>query len=79
MDMRSEAGERRAKFVRLAEARTQAALNSIRKIGNLSNRRSYEWDESDIKKIAKTLQQAIADMERKYDPKGSGKHTDFRL
>ena len=79
MDMLSEVGERRAKFVRLAEARTQAALNAIRKIGNLSNRRSYEWDASDIKKITKTLQEAIADMERKYDPKGSDKNTEFRL
>lgn len=79
MDMLSEAGERRAKFVRLAEARTQAALNAVRKIGNLSNRRSYEFEPADVKKIAKALQEAVAEMERKFDPKSAGKQTEFRL
>ena len=79
MDILSETGEKRAKFVRLAEARTQAALNAIRKIGNLSNSRSYQWDPSDIKKIAKVLQESIAEMERKFDPKSAGKQTEFRL
>lgn len=72
-------GEKRAKFVRLAENRTQAALSAIRKIGNLSNQRSYEWSPSDVKKITKALHDAIADMERKFDPTNSEKHTDFHL
>ncbi len=79
MDMMSEQGKKRDKFVRLAENRTQAALGAIRKIGNLSNRRSYDWSPSDVKKVAKALQDAIADMERKFDPLNSEKHTNFRL
>lgn len=79
MDVMSEQGEKREKFVRLAENRTQAALSAIRKIGNLSNRRSYEWSPSDVKKVAKALQDAIADMERKFDPMNKEKHTNFRL
>jgi|TARA_B100000315_G_C14512091_1_gene557457 hypothetical protein len=79
MDMLSETGDKRAKFVRLAEARTHAALNAIRKIGNLSNRRSYEWSSSDIKKIAKVLQKSIAEMEQKFDPQSAGEQKEFRL
>ena len=79
MDMMSEQGEKRAKFVRLAENRTQAALSAIRKIGNLSNRRSYEWNSPDVKKIANALQDAIADMEQKFDPQNSDKHPKFSL
>lgn len=63
--------EKRTKFVRLAEGRTQDALGAIRKLGNLSNRRSYEWNESDIRKISKVLREAISEMERKFDPQGA--------
>ncbi len=58
--------QRRQKFVRLAEGRTQAALNAIRKIGNLSNRRAYSYSEGDIKKIMKVLRDAVADTERRF-------------
>ena len=79
MDVMTEQGEKRAKFVRLAENRTQAALGAIRKIGNLSNQRSYEWSPSDVNKIANVLQEAIADMERKFDPKNNDKFPKFTL
>jgi hypothetical protein len=71
--------ERRVKFVKLAEGRVQAALGSIRKIGNLSNRRSYEYDESDVRKIVKALKEAISDLERKFDPSGGPIQKTFKL
>ena len=58
--------QKRQKFIKLAEGRTQAALSAIRKIGNLSNRRAYNYSEGDIKKIIKALRDAIADAERKF-------------
>jgi hypothetical protein len=58
--------QKRQKFIKLAEGRTQAALNAIRKIGNLSNRRAYSYSESDVKKIVKVLRDAVADAERKF-------------
>ncbi len=57
---------KREKFVRLAEGRTQAALNAIRKIGNLSNRRAYSYSEADIRKIVKVLRDAVTEAERKF-------------
>lgn len=57
---------KREKFVQLAESRTQAALNEIRKIGNLSNRRAYTFDEADVRKIVKALKEATADLERRF-------------
>jgi hypothetical protein len=57
---------KREKFVKLAEGRTQAALDAIRKIGNLSNKRAYEFDDSDVKKIVKALRDAASDLERKF-------------
>ena len=56
---------KREKFVRLAE-RTTEALNAIRKIGNLSNRRIYDYQDEDIKKICKALQDSISEVEGKF-------------
>jgi hypothetical protein len=57
---------RRSNFVRLAEGRTQVALSAIRKLGNLSNRRAYEFTDTDIRKITKALREAVTDLEKKF-------------
>jgi hypothetical protein len=59
------------KFRELAEARTNRALEDIRRIGNLSNPHLYEWDESQVRKIVKALKDAVADIEGRFtSPKG---------
>lgn len=58
--------EKRQNFVRLAEGRTQIALDAIRKLGNLSNRRAYEFADADVRKITKALREAVSDLERKF-------------
>ena len=58
--------ERRENFVRLAEGRTQIALDAIRKLGNLSNKRAYEFTEADIRKIGKALKDAVSDLEKRF-------------
>lgn len=57
---------RRANFVRLAEGRTRAALAAIRKLGNLSNRRAYEFTDADIRKITKALRESVSELEKKF-------------
>lgn len=71
--------EKREKFVKLAEGRTQAALDAIRKIGNLSNRRAYEFDEGDVKKIIKALRDAASDLERKFGSTSEAGKDIFKL
>ena len=58
--------EKRTKFVKLAEGRTQLALDAIRKIGNLSNSRAYDYADADVKAIVKALREATAEVERKF-------------
>ena len=60
---------KRENFVRLAEARVSRALDSIRVIGNLSNRSNYEYDDQDVKKIIKTLQDEVAKVKIKLEAK----------
>lgn len=57
---------KRDNFVRLAEGRTQIALDAIRKLGNLSNKRAYEYTDADIRKIAKALKEAVSDLEKRF-------------
>ena len=71
--------EKREKFVRLAEGRTQAALDAIRKLGNLANTRAYEYDAEDIKKIIKALRDATSEVERKFGSSSGVRENKFKL
>lgn len=71
--------EKREKFVRLAEGRTQAALDAIRKLGNLSNKRAYDYEDEDIKKIVKVLKDATSEIERKFGSSAGEKEQKFKL
>ena len=70
---------KRENFVRLAEARVSRALDSIRVIGNLSNRSNYEYDEQDVKKIIKTLQDEVAKVKMQLEAKSGMSKQQFKL
>lgn len=66
-----ESATKRGKFRRLAESRTNKALEAIGRIGNLSNRQIYEWEESEVRKIVKAIREAISEVENRFSsPKG---------
>ena len=71
--------EKREKFVRLAEGRTQSALDAIRKLGNLANTRAYEYDADDIKKVIKALRDATNEVERKFGSSSGDRESRFKL
>jgi ribosome biogenesis protein Nip4 len=71
--------EKREKFVKLAEGRTQLALDAIRKIGNLSNSRAYEYTDADVKVILKALREATAEVERKFNSSTGETFNKFKL
>lgn len=49
----------RERFVDLANKRVTNAIRQIRLVGNLANRRAYNYTEADAKKIVKALQQEV--------------------
>lgn len=71
--------EKRANFIRLAEGRTQSALDAIRKIGNLSNDRAYEYTDADVKLIVKALRDATVEVERKFSSTTGDTFNKFKL
>ena len=53
-------------FKRLAEARTGNAIEQIIRIGNLANKRHYEYTDADVKKIITALKKTVAAVEAKF-------------
>jgi hypothetical protein len=69
--MPEKPNDKRSKFRGLAENRTNKAIEAIARIGNLSNRQIYEWEEAEVKKIISALRQAVSSVESRFDaPKG---------
>lgn len=61
--------EKRAKFLNLAEKRVTKTIRSIRLIGNLSNRSSYDYNEAEVHKIITALEDEIRKVKLKFASK----------
>lgn len=70
---------RHQKFRELAESRTNKALDAIARIGNLSNRSLYEWDDAEVRKIVKALRDAVSEVEGRFASPKSKVGAKFRL
>jgi hypothetical protein len=71
--------EKREKFVRLAEARTAKAMQSIRVIGNLANKSNYDYTDDDVRKISKTLHAEVDAMVARFRNTDSKSRPVFKL
>ena len=69
---------KREKFVRIAEARTNKAIDMIRLIGNCSNKSNYDYTEKDVNKIFDTLKKEL-NMAREQFNNTLKKNGDFKL
>jgi hypothetical protein len=71
MERRSKAGSKREKFRALAQARTNKAIEAIARIGNLSNRQIYEYEDAEVRKVIRALKDAVASVESRFEsPRG---------
>ncbi|MGE4046171.1 MAG: hypothetical protein AB7F35_15050 [Acetobacteraceae bacterium] len=71
--------DKRAKFVELAENRTNRAIKDVRLIGNLANRNAYEYSAEDVKKIFRALQREVDAAKARFTGDTGGRDSDFRL
>jgi ABC-type Fe3+-hydroxamate transport system substrate-binding protein len=65
--------------VELAEKRTTNAIKAIRVIGKLSNRNAYEYDDEDVKKIVKALNDEVEALRTKMKSNKRTDGVDFKL
>ena len=63
-------------FKRLAERRTNAILDRIRVLGNLSNPYAYEYNEDDVRAIFSAIDQELRATRAKFQ---ANRRREFRL
>jgi len=64
------------RFKRIASVRTNAVLDKIRILGNLSNRQMYSYSEQDINKIFSAINKQLKEIRAKFN---SRKEDKFKL
>lgn len=47
------------RFIRIAEARTNKIIDMLRLLGNCSNKNAYEYSDSDVEKIFQAIEQEL--------------------
>jgi uncharacterized protein YutE (UPF0331/DUF86 family) len=67
---------KRERFVRIATRRTNQVLSELRKLGNCSNTRMYEYTDADVRKIFRTLKKELDRIEKLFS---SGDTDEFKL
>lgn len=67
---------KRESFKRLAERRTNAALERIRIIGNLSNPYAYEYSDDEVRSIFAALEQELKTTRLRFQ---SARPREFKL
>jgi hypothetical protein len=67
---------RRERFKRLATQRTNAVLDKLRLLGNLSNKANYDYSEEEISKIFSAIDSQLRNVKSLFS-KGSKK--EFKL
>jgi hypothetical protein len=58
--------DKRDRFVELGQARVTKAAQTLRLIGNLSNRNNYEYSEDDVQKILSALDAEMKLLKAKF-------------
>jgi hypothetical protein len=58
---------REERFRRLATARTNAVLDKLRILGNLSNKQLYNYSEEDIDKIFSAINKEVKTVRAKFE------------
>ena len=71
--------DKRDKFIELANKRVNRALKDLELISNLSNRRNYDYDTEQAKKIVKALQSQVDQLKQCFLSEKSNSENNFSL
>lgn len=63
--------EKKERFVRIAEKRTNKILEQLRLLGNCSNKNNYEYTDEDIKKIFNVIESELKNTKIRFASKQS--------
>lgn len=77
MVVRTAENKKANRFVRIAEKRTQRVLDSLRLLGQCSNKRSYEYTDAQVHRIFREIRNRLRETEQSF--KGAKSGSTFRL
>lgn len=69
---------KRERFVRVAESRTNKIIEMIRLLGNCSNKSNYDYEEKDVNRIFDAIKKELYDSQSKFKV-NCRKNNEFRL
>ena len=69
---------KRERFVRIAERRVNAIIESLMKLENCANRNNYRYTEEDVKKMFAEIEKRVKDAKTKFQESPKEKPV-FRL
>jgi len=70
---------KREKFVELANKRVTSAIDKLRLIGNLSDKRYYEFNDKDTKQIFDALSKELNSIKTKFISNSKVREREFNL
>ena len=70
---------KREKFVELANKRVTSAIDKLRLIGNLSDKRYYEFTDKDTKQIFDALSKELNSIKTKFNSNLKVREKEFNL
>lgn len=76
---KKKAESKRSKFVRIAENRTNKIIETIKLLGNCSNKNNYEYTEEDVKKIFGEIERELKLAKLKFQGGADGGDKKFKL
>ena len=71
--------EKRDKFTRLANNRVNIVLDKLRLIGNLSDKRYYEYSERDVKQIISSIQKECSSVKNRFEKNKKSTDSKFHI
>lgn len=63
--------DKKERFVRIAERRTNNILEQLRLLGNCSNKNNYSYTEEDVKKIFSVIEAELKEVKMKFNSKAN--------
>ena len=69
----------RERFISLANSRVTSAIHQIRLIGNLANKKNYQYGTDDAAKITRALQRELDELKAKFKGEDKSESTIFSL
>ena len=63
--------DKKERFIRIAERRTNNILEQLRLLGNCSNKNNYSYTEEDVKKIFSVIKTELKEVKMKFNSKVS--------